>query len=107
MEENGEKILGYDKKLVIRYALWVAIALVAFYAGAKYEKHKLESLHLLKNSANENSQDPATKKMKKPKVEETLPPTETSTPTAPVVETPPTTAPSTPVKMTPTKPQAY
>ena len=66
--ENGEKILGYDKKLIIRYAVWVAIALVAFYAGAKYEKNKLERLHLLKSSASQDSQnsgDGTSKKSKK------------------------------------------
>ncbi len=38
------KVLGYDKKVVAAVAYTLIIILIAFYAGAKYEKSKLTSL---------------------------------------------------------------
>lgn len=45
----SEKVLGYDKKTVKIVVALVVVALVAFYAGAKYEKSKLTRLGLLGN----------------------------------------------------------
>jgi len=45
------KILGYEKKTLLIVAIAVVGALVFFYAGAKYEKHKLGALGLLVNKS--------------------------------------------------------
>ena len=44
------KVLGYDKKIVAAVAYTLIIILIAFYAGAKYEKSKLTSLSRQKSS---------------------------------------------------------
>lgn len=41
------KIIGYDKKILVVAGLLLIIAGIFFYAGAKYEKHKLSALGLL------------------------------------------------------------
>ena len=61
------KVLGYDKKIVAGAVYTLVIILVAFYAGAKYEKSKLNSLirqqstNLVpKQAGNRKSKTPAT-----------------------------------------------
>ena len=46
------KFLGYEKKTLAVVGVVIIAALVAFYAGAKYEKHKLSALGLLSGSKN-------------------------------------------------------
>ena len=45
------KIAGYEKKTLLVTAFIIIVALGAFYAGAKYEKHKLSALGLLVNKS--------------------------------------------------------
>jgi len=47
MQTDG-KILGYNKKVVLS-GLLIISAIIIFYAGAQYEKHKLTSMGLLSN----------------------------------------------------------
>jgi hypothetical protein len=54
MQEEG-KIMGYDKKTLMIVASLIVVALVMFYAGAKYEKNKLSKLGLLKNSSSQSA----------------------------------------------------
>ncbi|GEM_PF-1910045 len=49
------KVLGYEKKTLAVIAIAVIGAAVFFYAGAKYEKHKLSALGLLANSKSSSS----------------------------------------------------
>lgn len=62
--EMKEKRIGYSKKSVIIAIGCVIAAGIIFYAGAKYEKHKLSSLGLL-NNGNDCSQTQTAKKSKK------------------------------------------
>ncbi len=57
------KVLGYDKKIVAAVVYTLVIILVAFYAGAKYEKSKLTSLARQK-SASSAPKQAGTKKAK-------------------------------------------
>jgi len=45
------KIMGYEKKTLAIIVIVIIAALAAFYAGAKYEKHKLSALGLLVNKS--------------------------------------------------------
>ncbi len=45
------KIVGYEKKTLAIVAILIIGAAVVFYAGAKYEKHKLSALGLLVNKS--------------------------------------------------------
>ncbi|MFA7319782.1 MAG: hypothetical protein WC022_04275 [Parcubacteria group bacterium] len=50
------KIAGYEKKTLVIAAIVIIAAGAVFYAGAKYEKHKLSALGLLVNkSANKKA----------------------------------------------------
>lgn len=51
------KVIGYDKKILVLTGSLLIVAGVFFYAGAKYEKHKLSALGLLieKNKKDEIS----------------------------------------------------
>ncbi len=54
MKIEGE-IAGYKKKTLFITAVIIILAGMFFYAGAKYEKHKLSSLDLLKDNSNSSS----------------------------------------------------
>ena len=58
------KVLGYDKKIVFNVVYTLVIVLVAFYAGAKYEKSKLISLMNQQAAKAEAKQSKAAKKNK-------------------------------------------
>ncbi len=55
------KVLGYDKKIVVGVAYTLILILVAFYAGAKYEKSKLTSLARQKTTNSASKQAGAKK----------------------------------------------
>lgn len=75
-------ICGYNKKTLVVVTLLILVAGIMFYAGAKYEKKKLLSLGFSKC---ENGLPSATGKKKSKKqpapIDNTTPPTDSSTPT--------------------------
>ncbi|MFZ2187960.1 MAG: hypothetical protein WAV73_00145 [Candidatus Moraniibacteriota bacterium] len=79
------QILGYNKRMLALFALVIFVAGTMFYAGAKYEKRKLDSLGLLKTTS-------TTKVKKKPA--ETITPNDE----IPINTTVPMATPTTPQK---------
>ena len=89
MQTDG-KILGYNKKVVLSGVL-IILAIIIFYAGAQYEKHKLNAMGLLGNGTCAASK-PKTKKPAAPTNTDQNPTTGTQTDNG----TPGSTTPSAP-----------
>lgn len=58
------KLLGYEKKTLVIVAIAIVGAAIFFYAGAKYEKHKLNALGLLSGSKSSSNKKAAVNSIK-------------------------------------------